>query len=96
MICLAATGSASAIDAEDRDVAGVGLQQPGDHPERRRLAGAVGAEQRVELAGADGKIEPVDGRAVEAFRQAAHVKRGRGMVLVHGRCGAVGLLPRPA
>ncbi len=38
------------VDAEHRDRAGVGPQQPDHHAQGRGLAGAVGAEQRVELA----------------------------------------------
>ena len=36
------------------------LQQPGDHPERRRLAGAVRAEEAVDLAGLDVEADAVD------------------------------------
>ena len=68
MICLAATGSAKRVDAEDRDRAGVGLQQPGHHAQRRGLAGAVRAEQRVEFAGANREIERIDRRAVKTLR----------------------------
>ena len=34
---------------------------------RRGLAGAVGADQRIELAGADGEIERIDRRAVKTL-----------------------------
>ena len=41
---------AQRIDAEHRYRAGIGPQQAGHHAQRRGLAGAVGAEQRIELA----------------------------------------------
>ena len=59
------------IDAGDADRAGVGPRQPGDHAQRRGLAGAVRSEQRIKLAGAHGEVETVDRRAVEAFDEAA-------------------------
>ena len=74
---LAAIGVGEGVDAEHADVAGVGLQQPGDHAQGRGLARAVGAEQRVELAGLDGQVEPVDGRLAEALAQFADAKRRR-------------------
>ena len=42
--------------AVDLDVALVGLLQPGQHADQRRLAGAVLAEQHVHLAGADREV----------------------------------------
>ena len=72
---LAATGSRSASMPKIEIVAGVGLQQPGDHAQGRGLAGAVGAEQRVELAGPDGQVEAVDRRAVEGLAEAADFER---------------------
>jgi hypothetical protein len=60
-------------NTEDR--AGVGLQQAGHHAQGRGLAGAVGPEQRVELAGADGEVQSIDGRAIEALDQAADFER---------------------
>ena len=53
------------VDAEDADAAGIGRQQAGHHAQRRGLAGAVGAEQGVELARADRQVETVDGDLVE-------------------------------
>ena len=61
MICLAATGSFSA------DGTGVGLQEARDHAQRRRLAGTVRTQERVELANADREIEGVDGRAIKTL-----------------------------
>ena len=65
---LGGDGIAQGIDAEDRDRAGVGLQQPGHHAQRRGLAGAVRAEQCVEFAGANREIERIDRRAVKTLR----------------------------
>jgi len=56
------------------DRAGVGPRQPGDHAQRRGLAGAVRSEQRIKLAGAHGEIETVDRGAFEAFDEAADFK----------------------
>ena len=36
--------------------------QPEQHPQRRRLAGAVRAEEAVDVAGRDGEIDPGNGR----------------------------------
>ncbi len=41
------------LGAVDADGAVVGRQQPADHPDRRRLARAVGPEQSVRLTGGD-------------------------------------------
>ena len=68
MIRLAATGSRSASMPKMRIDAGVGPQQAGDHAQRRGLAGAVRAEQRVEFAGADGEIEIIDRKALKTLR----------------------------
>ena len=87
MIRLAATGSASASMPKIEIGAGVGPQQPDDHAQRRGLAGAVRAEQRVELAGANGEVEPVDRRAVETLHQSVNFE-GESRRLVHGRKAA--------
>ena len=63
------------VHAENLDAAGVGLQQADDHPQRRRLAGAVGAEQAVEFPRADGQVETADGRPVETLRDPADAER---------------------
>ncbi len=55
------------VDAEHRDGSGVGPQQPGHHAQRRGLAGAVGAEQGIEFAGADSEIERIDREAVKTL-----------------------------
>ena len=55
------------VDAEDRHRSGVGPQQAGHHAQRRGLARAVGAEQRVEFAPAHGEIERIDRQAVKTL-----------------------------
>ena len=47
----------------------VGRQKPRDQTQRRRLSGAVGAEQRVEFASRDRKVEPIDRRPAKALGQ---------------------------
>src|SRR6185437_12724671 len=59
----------------DADAAGVRLQQADDHAQRRRLAGAIRPEQRIELAAIDGEVERIDGDAVEALGEAAQRER---------------------
>src|SRR5262249_13158281 len=55
------------VDAEDLDRARVGGEQADDHAQRGGLAGAVGAEQPVELARADRQVEIGDGGPGEGF-----------------------------
>jgi len=43
--------------AEDQDLAARGFEQAGEHPERRALAGAVRAKERIENPGAHGDRE---------------------------------------
>ena len=58
--------------AQQRDRAGVGRDQPEQQPQQRRLAGAVGAQQAVDLAGLHHEVQPVDrGRRLEALDQAS-------------------------
>ena len=64
------------VDAVDRDRAGVRLQQPDHHAERGGLAGAVGPEERIELAGAHRQVETIDGRAVERLGERAERQGG--------------------
>ena len=49
------------ILAADEDAALGGLLEPGDQPQRRRLAAAGGAEQREERSGRNGQVELFDG-----------------------------------
>ena len=67
------------------DLALVGRGQPVQDVHQGRLAGAVLAEQRVDLAGPDVEVDPVvcdDARI--ALRDAAHLQRGGGHDLGHG------------
>ena len=52
-----------------------GAQQPDHHAQRRRLAGAVGTNQRVKFAAAHAEIERVDRGAVEPLTQAMDFER---------------------
>ena len=72
---LAATGSASASMPKMLDAARVGRQQARDHAQRGRLAGAVGAQQRVQLARAHRQIEIVDRDGRKRLAQAANAQR---------------------
>jgi hypothetical protein len=63
------------VDVFDRDRAGVRLQEPDDHAQRRGLAGAVRPEQRIELAAIDREIEGVDRRTIVALGEAAEGER---------------------
>ena len=54
----AAQGGRLAVDA---DRSGVGAQHAGEDLDERRLAGAVGAEQGVDLAGGDGQVDGAQG-----------------------------------
>ena len=47
--------------AEEARLAAVGVDETDEHAQRRRLAGAVRAEQAADLARADGEVEVVDG-----------------------------------
>src|SRR5262249_45604513 len=47
---------------------------PRHHAQGRGLAGAVRPEQRIELAGAHGEVEPVDRGPVEALGKAADLE----------------------
>jgi hypothetical protein len=49
------------VPAVDQDPAGIGTEQPGDHPEGGGLPGTVGAEQAEERAAGDVEVERVDG-----------------------------------
>ena len=53
-------GVAPRVAAEDSRVAGVGAQQAEQHPQRRRFAGAVRAEEAVHLARFDDEVEAVE------------------------------------
>ena len=66
------------IAAEEARGALVGPDQPEQHPQRRRLAGPVGSEVAVDVAGAHGQVDVVDRRDVAvALDQPARLDRGR-------------------
>ena len=67
------------------DLAAAGPQRAGDHVERGRLAGAVGAEQADDLALAMSKLMPLT--AVRPPKR--RVKPGKGEQRGHGRCSRV-------
>ena len=55
----------------------IGLQGAGDHPHRRRLAGAVGTEEREDLAAFDLEVDLVDGEeAAETAFKGAELEQG--------------------
>ncbi len=56
-----ARGRDRRLDALDEDRAGVGAVQAGEDPDQRRLAGAVLAEQAVNLAPPERQVDPVVG-----------------------------------
>ena len=49
------------VEAGDARGTGRGREQGGQHVHRRRLAGAVRAEEPVDLTGLDAQVDPVDG-----------------------------------
>ena len=53
-------GVAPRVAAEQADLAGVGAQEAEQDADGGRLAGAVGTEEAVHLAGRDGQVEPVE------------------------------------
>jgi hypothetical protein len=63
-------GVAPGVAAEQRGLARVGAEQAEQDPDGGRLAGAVGAEEAVDLAGGDLELELVEGTHVaERLRQ---------------------------
>jgi hypothetical protein len=65
------------VDAEHLDAAFIGRQQARDHAQRRRLAGTVGAQQRIQFAAPHRQIEAVDGRTAKGFAQRGQAQGGR-------------------
>ena len=74
--------AAFGIEAEDRHLAPVAAAMPFEDLERRRLAGAVGAQEREHLALLDREAHPVHGavRAI-ALLQAHDLYRRHGLGL---------------
>ena len=72
--------------AEHADLARVGSQQRGQHPQQRRLAGAVVAQdrQRRPRRELQGNV-PERGPLAKVAREAAQIKRGRGRAVTLGR-----------
>jgi hypothetical protein len=79
---LGGDGIGERVDAPDGDRARIRPQQPNDHAQGRRLAGAVRTDQGIELAAIDGEIERVDRRTVKAFADAAK-RKCDGTILFH-------------
>src|SRR5207253_1785696 len=64
------------VAAEEPDRAAVAPDQPEQHSHRRRLAGAVRAEEAVDVTRLDGEVDVVDGGQVAvAFDEAAYLGR---------------------
>ncbi len=87
----AGVGGALLVEADDRravelDRAAVGLVDARHEVHERRLAGAVLADQRVDLAGADLERDVVDrADAGERLGHAPHHEHGAGRVVFRGR-----------
>ena len=87
--------------AVDRDRAAVGMVEAGEDADQRRLAGAVGADEAVDLAGRDVEATRPSARATPPIGLArCRSRRARGapaapplgrMQLVIGRCARHGL-----
>ena len=87
------------VAAGDRGGAGGGFEQRGQHAQRRRLAGAVGAEEADDLTGLDVEVDPDDGvdlllalaegagepAGVDHVRQLAHGHRQESSEFAEGR-----------
>ncbi len=74
--------------AVDADFTGIGWQDARDHPHRRALARAVGAEESHQLAGADRERDVGDGgERPEGLAQVPRVENRRhvGRILTHRR-----------
>ena len=67
--------------------AGRGAEEAEHEAQRRRLAGAVGAEEAEDLAGSDVEVEPVEGaEAAVVFGQVFGVEEHGGYFPTHHRC----------
>ena len=89
-------GGARQRHAVDRDRAARRRDQPRQHPHRRRLAGAVRAEQRDDLAAPDLERHVVDGGARERREAGAVRSRRRRSAGRSARCAEAGRLPARA
>jgi len=66
------------VDAEDENLAGIGLHESRHHAQDRGLAGPVRAEQRIELACRDGQREIGYDGAVEGLAETGDGEGWRG------------------
>ena len=57
------------VDAENSDFSRIRRQKPGDHAQRRGLAGAVGPNERVKFARPNREVETIDRLAAKALGQ---------------------------
>ena len=65
------------VESEDADLPGVAAQLPHEDPDCGGFARTVGAEETVDLAGADVEVEIVENGGVPvAFDEATEVHRG--------------------
>src|SRR5207244_3578336 len=81
--------------AVELDLAGGRLVVAGEDLQQRRLAGAVLAEQPVDLAALDGQVDAVQGeRAREALRDAGHAEDGHRVGAGHVPVSDTGTCPR--
>ena len=82
-------GSVGDVEAGDRARAAGGQQQGDEHAHGGRLAGAVGAEESVDLAGVDDEVDAVDGLhgAVELALQSANLDGAHARSLFVGARG---------
>ena len=58
------------VDAKHGNRPCIRAQQAGQHAQGRRLAGAIWAEQAIELAGAYRKIKAIDSRTIKVLAKA--------------------------
>ena len=78
------------LAAVDADVPAVRHEDPGEHPHEGRLAGAVLADDGVDLTGADGQADAVDGdHAAELLAQLVGNEDRLGLWRVRTRIGAL-------
>ncbi len=72
-------GDPGDVLAVHQDLSGVGLLEPGEHPQRGGLAAAGGAEEGEEFAGLGGEVESVEGHGrAERAAQRAELHPGAG------------------
>ena len=80
------------VAAEHADLALLQLEEAGEQGDQGRLAGAVGAEQGVEVAGFDAQRDALEGfdAVVVGLAEIGDLQRG---LLVHGPPGPAGAAP---